>query len=54
LIVPEGNSEEKGGKIYESWILVARIVLPGHSGDGTLFPVFESLRENIKKRRYKL
>jgi hypothetical protein len=29
--------------------LVARDVLPGHRGNGTLFPVFESLRENIKK-----
>jgi hypothetical protein len=38
----------------ESWILVARDVLLGHSGYGTLFPFYESLRENIKKRWCKL
>jgi len=39
---------------HESWILVARDVLLGHSGYGALFPFYKSLRENIKKRWYKL
>jgi hypothetical protein len=52
---PEGNITELRRKNYnESWILVACDVLLGHSGYGTLFPFYESLRENIKKRWWKL
>jgi hypothetical protein len=43
-------SMEKEEHFNESRNLDGRDVLLGHSGYGTLFPLYESMRENIKTR----